>query len=64
MEIINKNNGENVNCVCNFCNSELKVNTFDLKYGFLNVYFKCPVCNRKIVVPDEKLYLFGLKLDY
>lgn len=29
MEVVNKNNGKNVYCICNFCNSELKVNTFD-----------------------------------
>lgn len=62
MEVVNKNNGKNVYCICNFCNSELKVNTFDLKFGFISTYFRCPVCNRKITVPDDKLYLFNIQI--
>lgn len=61
MEVVNRTKGKNVYGTCNFCKSELKINTFDLKFGFFTVYFRCPVCNKKIIIPDDKLYLFGIQ---
>lgn len=46
---------------CLSCNSMLCVSKSDLKVTmFDNVYFKCPVCNRKIYLNDEQRDLYDL----
>lgn len=64
MRIINKNEGKNVIGKCQNCLSELEINTYDIKSGLLGAYFICPVCNKKIYIPDNKLYLFGIRRGY
>lgn len=64
MKIINRNEGKDIKCKCLRCHSDLEINTFDLTIGWINVFFRCPVCNNKICVPDNQLYLFGLRRGY
>lgn len=64
MKVLDENKGYNVECTCGHCHSELEVNTFDLKIGLFTVYFICPVCKRKIYVPDEYLELFGIEFKH